>query len=96
MILYFFSRWTALNHLKHKEEQAMLTLSATACDFIIHLQNSLVMGKEALQRQLFTKFWQQIAQELDKYIFDMVCISVDIWDGTLAFVICFVVSTGTF
>ena len=56
----------------------MLTLSATACDFIIHLQNSLVMGKEALQRQLFTKFWQQIAQELDKYIFDMVCIAVDI------------------
>ena len=51
----------------------MLALSATACDFIIHLQNSLVMGKEALQRQLFTKFWQQIAQELDRYIFNMVC-----------------------
>lgn len=50
----------------------MITLSATACDFIIQLQNSLVMGKEALHRQLFTRFWQQIAQELDRLVYNMV------------------------
>lgn len=69
---YYIYRWTALNHLKHKDEQAMLTLSATACEFIIHLQKSLVLGKEGLHRQLFTRFWQQISQELDRLIFTMV------------------------
>lgn len=68
----FVCRWTALSHLKHKEEQHMITLSTTACEFIIHLRNSLVAGDEGLHKHLFTRFWQQIAQELDRLLYSMV------------------------
>lgn len=50
----------------------MISLSTTACQFVIHLQSSLVMGNEGLHRQLFDKFWQQIAQELDRLLYSMV------------------------
>jgi len=54
----------------------MVTLSATACDFIIYLESSLVLGFEALQQQLFAQFWQQVVQELDRLIFHLVYIIV--------------------
>ena len=50
----------------------MMTLSATACEFIVILQNSLITVDDGLYKDLFNKFWQQIAQELDVLIYKMV------------------------
>lgn len=50
-----------------------MTLSASACEFMILLQESLLRGSECLQHHLFTLHWQQVIQELDQLIFDTVC-----------------------
>lgn len=65
-------RWTALNHLRHREEEQAITLSTTACDFMILLQDSLLLGSNRLHRHLFSIFWQQVVKELDILLFNMV------------------------
>ncbi|XP_067942264.1 RAD50-interacting protein 1-like [Watersipora subatra] len=66
------SSWTGLPHLKHKDEQVMIGLSVTACDFLLHLQTCLQLTADGLHKRLFSRFSQQVAQELDSLIYTMV------------------------
>lgn len=69
-------RWTGLNHLKHKDEQQLMSLSSSAIPFMILLQENLTTCQEKMHRVLFNKHWQQVVLSLDELVFYMVMICV--------------------
>ncbi len=69
MLTYF--RWISLP--SQKELVISLGLSASACEMLLVLKDHLAVMEDLLSKPLFHKFWQKLAERINKFILDEVC-----------------------
>lgn len=66
-------RWLSL---PSQAEQAVMSLSSTACPMLQTLRDRLLQLEQQLCHSLFKIFWQMLAEKVDLYIYQEVGISV--------------------
>ncbi|XP_043944466.1 RAD50-interacting protein 1 isoform X2 [Protopterus annectens] len=63
---YKKERWLSL---PSQFEQAVMTLSTTACPFLLTLRDRLLLLEQQLCHSLFTSFWQMLTEKIDLLIY---------------------------
>lgn len=64
-----FSRWLSL---PSQSEQAVMSLSSSACPLLLTLRDHLLQLEQQLCFSLFRIFWQILVEKLDTYIYQEV------------------------
>lgn len=64
-----FSRWLSL---PSQSEQAVMSLSSSACPLLLTLRDRLLQLEQQLCFSLFKVFWQLLVEKLDVYIYQEV------------------------
>lgn len=64
-----FSRWLSL---PSQCEQAVMSLSSSACPLLLTLRDRLLQLEQQLCFSLFRVFWQMLVEKLDMYIYQEV------------------------
>lgn len=66
-----FHRWISLPYQK----DISLGLSTSACEMLLVLKDHLLEVSRLISKQLFTEFWEGIAENLNRFIFEEVTFS---------------------
>ncbi|XP_030071978.1 RAD50-interacting protein 1 [Microcaecilia unicolor] len=79
--LYKKERWFSL---PSPSEQAMMSLSSTACPMLLTLRDRMLQLEQQLCYSLFRIFWQMLAEKLDLFIYQEVILANHFNDGGAA------------
>ncbi|XP_021109592.1 RAD50-interacting protein 1 isoform X3 [Heterocephalus glaber] len=79
--LYKKERWLSL---PSQAEQAAMSLSSSACPFLVTLRDRLLQLGQQLCFSLFKMFWQTLAERLDVYIYQEVILANHFNEGGAA------------
>ncbi|XP_048248594.1 RAD50-interacting protein 1-like [Haliotis rufescens] len=79
---YRKDRWISLP--SHKDLMITLGLSASACEMLLVLKDHLAVMEDLLSKPLFHKFWQRLAEKINKFILDEVILSNHFNEGGAA------------
>ncbi|ELW65587.1 RAD50-interacting protein 1 [Tupaia chinensis] len=79
--LYKKERWLSL---PSQSEQAVMSLSSSACPFLLTLRDRLLQLEQQLCFSLFKIFWQMLVEKLDVYIYQEVILANHFNEGGAA------------
>uniref|UniRef100_H0V3S1 RAD50-interacting protein 1 n=1 Tax=Cavia porcellus TaxID=10141 RepID=H0V3S1_CAVPO len=79
--LYKKERWLSL---PSQSEQAVMSLSSSACPFLLTLRDRLLQLEQQLCFSLFQMFWQQLVEKLDVHIYQEVILANHFNEGGAA------------
>ncbi|XP_020652924.3 RAD50-interacting protein 1 isoform X1 [Pogona vitticeps] len=79
--MYRKERWLSL---PSQSEQAMMTLSTTACPLLLTLRDRLLQLEQQLCYSLFKIFWQMLAEKVDLFIYQEVILANHFNEGGAA------------
>ncbi|XP_066210428.1 RAD50-interacting protein 1-like isoform X1 [Saccopteryx leptura] len=79
--LYRKERWLSL---PPQAEQAVMSLSSSACPLLLTLRDRLLQLEQQLCFSLFKIFWQMLAEKLDVYIYQEIILANHFNDGGAA------------
>ncbi|XP_004635050.1 RAD50-interacting protein 1 [Octodon degus] len=79
--LYKKERWLSL---PSQSEQAVMSLSSSACPFLLTLRDRLLQLEQQLCFSLFKMFWQMLVEKLDVYIYQEVILANHFNEGGAA------------
>lgn len=69
LFCFVFNRWLSL---PSQSEQAVMSLSSSACPLLLTLRDRLLQLEQQLCFSLFKIFWQMLVEKLDVYIYQEV------------------------
>ncbi|XP_069485228.1 RAD50-interacting protein 1 [Ambystoma mexicanum] len=78
---YKRERWLAL---PSQAEQAVMSLSSTACPMLLMLRDRLLQLEQQLCHSMFQIFWQMLAERLDMYIYQEIILANHFNEGGAA------------
>ncbi|KAM6093264.1 RAD50-interacting protein 1 isoform 3-T3 [Theristicus caerulescens] len=79
--LYKKERWLSL---PSQAEQAVMSLSSTACPMLLTLRDRLLQLEQQLCHSLFKIFWQMLAEKVDIYIYQEIIMANHFNEGGAA------------
>ncbi|XP_012890167.1 PREDICTED: RAD50-interacting protein 1 [Dipodomys ordii] len=79
--LYKKERWLSL---PSQSEQAVMSLSSSACPFLLTLRDRLLQLEQQLCFSLFKTFWQMLVEKLDVYIYQEIILANHFNEGGAA------------
>ncbi|XP_063304190.1 RAD50-interacting protein 1 [Pelobates fuscus] len=79
--MYKKERWLSL---PSQSEQAMMSLSSTACPMLLTLRDRLLQMEQQLCHTLFKTVWQMLAEKLDMFIYQDVILANHFNEGGAA------------
>ncbi|XP_025785447.1 RAD50-interacting protein 1 [Puma concolor] len=79
--LYKKERWLSL---PSQSEQAVMSLSSSACPLLLTVRDRLLQLEEQLCFSLFTVFWQVLVEKLDVYIYQEIVLANHFNEGGAA------------
>ncbi|XP_053464574.1 RAD50-interacting protein 1 isoform X1 [Nycticebus coucang] len=79
--LYKKERWLSL---PSQSEQAVMSLSSSACPFLLMLRDRLLQLEQQLCFSLFKIFWQMLVEKLDIYIYQEIILANHFNEGGAA------------
>ncbi|XP_005377306.1 PREDICTED: RAD50-interacting protein 1 isoform X2 [Chinchilla lanigera] len=79
--LYKKERWLSL---PSQSEQAVMSLSSSACPFLLTLRDRLLQLEQQLCFSLFKMFWQMLVEKLDVYLYQEVILANHFNEGGAA------------
>ncbi|XP_048195779.1 RAD50-interacting protein 1 [Perognathus longimembris pacificus] len=79
--LYKKERWLSL---PSQSEQAVMSLSSSACPFLLTLRDRLLQLEQQLCFTLFKTFWQMLVEKLDVYIYQEIILANHFNEGGAA------------
>uniref|UniRef100_A0ABI7XJ98 RAD50 interactor 1 n=1 Tax=Felis catus TaxID=9685 RepID=A0ABI7XJ98_FELCA len=79
--LYTKERWLSL---PSQSEQAVMSLSSSACPLLLTVRDRLLQLEEQLCFSLFTVFWQVLVEKLDVYIYQEIVLANHFNEGGAA------------
>ncbi|XP_075285028.1 RAD50-interacting protein 1 isoform X2 [Opisthocomus hoazin] len=79
--LYKKERWLSL---PSQAEQAVMSVSSTACPMLLTLRDRLLQLEEQLCHSLFKIFWQMLAEKVDLYIYQEIIMANHFNEGGAA------------
>lgn len=79
--LYKKERWLSL---PSQAEQAVMSLSSTACPMLLTLRDRLLQLEQQLCHSLFKIFWQMLAEKVDTYIYQEIIMANHFNEGGAA------------
>nr|KAF6470224.1 RAD50 interactor 1 [Molossus molossus] len=79
--LYRKERWLSL---PSQSEQAVMSLSSSACPFLLTLRDRLLQLEQQLCFSLFKIFWQMLVEKLDIYIYQEIILANHFNEGGAA------------
>ncbi|KAM6146150.1 RAD50-interacting protein 1 isoform 2-T3 [Phoenicopterus ruber ruber] len=79
--LYKKERWLSL---PSQAEQAVMSLSSTACPMLLTLRDRLLQLEQQLCHSLFKIFWQMLAEKVDVYIYQEIIMANHFNEGGAA------------
>uniref|UniRef100_A0A8B9PIH9 RAD50-interacting protein 1 n=1 Tax=Apteryx owenii TaxID=8824 RepID=A0A8B9PIH9_APTOW len=79
--LYKKERWLSL---PSQAEQAVMSLSSTACPMLLTLRDRLLQLEQQLCHSLFKTFWQMLAEKVDVFIYQEVILANHFNEGGAA------------
>uniref|UniRef100_A0A8D0HGX6 RAD50-interacting protein 1 n=1 Tax=Sphenodon punctatus TaxID=8508 RepID=A0A8D0HGX6_SPHPU len=79
--LYKKERWLSL---PSQSEQAVMSLSSTACPFLLTLRDRLLQLEQRLCYSLFKIFWQMLAEKVDMLIYQEIILANHFNEGGAA------------
>lgn len=74
-------RWLSL---PSQAEQAVMSLSSTACPMLLTLRDRLLQLEQQLCHSLFKIFWQMLAEKVDTYIYQEIIMANHFNEGGAA------------
>ncbi|XP_061874958.1 RAD50-interacting protein 1 isoform X2 [Colius striatus] len=79
--LYKKERWLSL---PSQAEQAVMSLSSTACPMLLTIRDRLLQLEQQLCHSLFKVFWQMLAEKVDTYIYQEIIMANHFNEGGAA------------